>query len=131
MLRKKYFFLVCLQTHRDVLKGFLSEIATGYFRDTFTHQLNAIYMVRIVLPMEVWQPRFEECINEFNAFRHQPNIDYDNDVDVMATFMKLGVFAWCRMIPNNEILLCNKTNEVVMKTDLDLTKNRNFLGMNS
>lgn len=81
--------------------------------------------------MEVWKSRFEESISQFNAFQHQPNIDYDTDVDVMATFMKLGVFAWCRMIPNHEILLCNVTNELVMMNDLDLTKNRTFLGTNS
>ncbi|XP_055309882.1 uncharacterized protein LOC129573411 [Sitodiplosis mosellana] len=116
--------------HRDVLTGFLSEIATGYFRDSFTQQLNAIYMVKVVLPIRIWQPRFEQCLNEFNAFQHQANIDFDTNANVMETFMKLGVFAWCKMIPSNTTLLCNETNGIVMADPLDLTKNRTFLAYN-
>lgn len=71
-----------------------------------------------------------KCISEFNAFQQEPNIDYDTHADVMATFMKLSIFKWCRMIPNNEILLCNDTNKVVMTSNLNLTKNRTFLGKN-
>lgn len=120
-----------MQTHRDVLKSIVSEISTDYFRGSFNQQLNAISMVKNLLSIEVWQPRFTQCVNEFNALQHQANIDYDTDVYVMETFMKIAVFAWCKMIPNGDAaLLCNKTNAILMAGQLDLTKNRTFLGMN-
>lgn len=116
-----------MQQHRGILKGFLQEIITGYF-PTFIEQLNATFMVKKLLPIETWQPAFEQCIDTLKAFQPQPNIDYDGDVAVMSTFMNIAVFAWCHMVPKDAVLLCNRSNAIVSHNPLDLTKNRTFLG---
>lgn len=93
--------------------------------------MNAILMVKELLPIEMWQPNFSQCVDEFSAFRYRVNIDFDNHPHIMATFMQLGVFAWCHMFLDKDksILLCNRSNEIVMSGQFDLKQNRTFLGM--
>lgn len=86
-------------------------------------------MVKVLLPIQVWEAKFDLCLIELRTLLHQPDIDYDKDAIVIELFMKLGVFAWYEMIPKDAALLCNLSNVVVMKTQLNLTQNRTFLGM--
>lgn len=71
----------------------------------------------------MWEPEFDLCLIELRAFLYEPNIDYDVDIAAMNTFMKLAAFAWYEMIPKDAVLMCIRSNEVVMNIKWNLEQN--------
>lgn len=87
-------------------------------------------VIKGIIHDDVRRALADQCMDDLNSLQAklQGNVDYDTDPEVLQAFMRICVLVWHKMVPEHAVPLCKQTNALVMTGQLDLTKNRAFLG---
>lgn len=113
---------------------FVTEVSLDYF-STYSGQLNAIVLFsRLVnkgyIQDDIRRAKIDQCVKNLNGLHSklQENLDFDKEPDVLQALNNACVFVSQKMAPEYIVQLCKQSYEFIVNGELDLTKNRTFLG---